>query len=85
MCLFLWYRSIAQNENMKAMQNNRNTKKYYETAVREPAVDFEIVRQMEEVNYDGSFDYFSFCSSSNYTPASADFIIDLIREYIVED
>lgn len=73
------------NKNMKAMQINRNTKKYYETAVREPEVDFEIVSQIEEVNYDGSFDYLSFCISPNYTPASADFIIDLIREYIVED
>ena len=76
---------LAHYENMKAMQINRNTKKYYETAVREPEVDFEIVSQIEEVNYDGSFDYLSFCISPNYTPASADFIIDLIREYIVED
>lgn len=76
---------LAHNENMNAMQISGNTTKYYETAIREPEVDFKIVRCMEEIKYDGSFDYLTFCISPNYTPASADFIIDIIKEYISEE
>lgn len=75
---------LVHNENMKAMSIPRNLKKYYETAVREPEVDFTIINSIEDVNYDGKFDYVTFSISPNYTPASADFIIDIIKEYIEE-
>lgn len=75
---------LAHNENMKAMQISGDSKRFYETAIREPEVDFEIVRNIEEIEYERCFDYLTFCISPNYTPASADFIIDIIKEYIVE-
>lgn len=31
------------------------------------------------------FDYLTLCISPNYTPASADFIIELIKDYIEEE
>ena len=42
----------------------------------------ESIRDIEAVRYDGSFDYITCCISPNYTPASADFIIELMKEYI---
>lgn len=75
---------LAHNEKMKAMEIALNIEKYYATANREPEVDFEIVRCIEDVSYKGDFDYLTFCISPNYTPATADFIIELIKEYIEE-
>ena len=34
--------------------------------------------------FDGNFDYAVMAQSPNYTPASADFILDIFREYIEE-
>lgn len=39
---------------------------------------------VEDVKYDGDFDFVVMAQSPNYTPASADFIIDIVREYIEE-
>lgn len=58
--------------------------KYLSSAIFEPEVDFEIIRTIEGVSYDGDFDYLTFCISPNYTPASADFIFDIIKNYIKE-
>lgn len=76
---------LLHNKNIKAIDISSNTKKYYATAIREPEVDFDIVRNIEDVRYNGKFDYLTFCISPNYTPASADFIIELIKEYIEEE
>lgn len=76
---------LAHNEKMKAMEIASNTEKYYATASREPEVDFEIVRCIENINYNGKFDYLTFSISPNYTPARADFIIELVKEYIEEE
>lgn len=76
---------LAYNVNMKAIEISSNTEKYYATAIREPEVDFNIVRKVEDISYNGAFEYLTFCISPNYTPASADFIIALIKEYIEEE
>lgn len=75
---------LTHNENMRAVDimSGISASKYYSTAIREPEVDFEIIREVELVNYNGDFDYITFCISPNYTPASADFIIEIIKEYI---
>ena len=76
---------LAYNKEMKAVEIASNTEKYYATAYREPEVDFEIVRRVEDVSYNGDFDYIIFYVSPNYTLAAADFIIDIMREYIMEE
>lgn len=76
---------LVHNEKMKAIEIASNTEKYYAAANREPEVDFEIVRSAENISYSGEFDYLTFCVSPNYTPATADFIIELMKEYIEEE
>ena len=76
---------LAYNKEMKAVEIASNTEKYYATAYREPEVNFEIVRRVEDVSYNGDFDYIIFYVSPNYTLAAADFIIDIMREYIMEE
>ena len=41
-------------------------------------------KDIEDVKFDGKFDYAVMAQSPNYTPASADFILDIFREYIEE-
>lgn len=43
-----------------------------------------IIPSIQDVKYDGDFDFVVLAQSPNYTPASADFIMDIVREYIVE-
>lgn len=59
-------------------------KKYLEGAIKEPEVELRIVPTIEDVNYNGNFDFVVMAQSPNYTPASADFIIDIFKEYILE-
>lgn len=57
---------------------------YIKNSVKEPEVPFLIIPTIEAVQYDGSFDYIVVAQSPNYTPTSADFIVDMIKEYIYE-
>ena len=59
-------------------------KKYLEGAIKDPEVELRIIPTIGDVNYDGEFDFVVLAQSPNYTPASADFIIDIFKEYIVE-
>ena len=43
-----------------------------------------IIPSIQDVKYDGDFDFVVLAQSPNYTPTSADFIMDIVREYIVE-
>ena len=43
-----------------------------------------IIPTIEDVSFDGDFEYAVLAQSPNYTPASADFIMDIFREYIEE-
>ena len=59
-------------------------KEYIAKSKAEPEVLLIIIPTIEAVKYDGNFDYVVMAQSPNYTPASADFIIDILREYIEE-
>lgn len=60
----------------------RKREEYLSSSIFEPEVKFNIITHLEDVKYDGNFDYITFCQSPNYTPESSDFIIDIIKEYI---
>lgn len=60
-------------------------KEYLNTSILEPEVPFEIKKTIEQVKYNGDFDFITFCISPNYTPKNADFIIDIFRDYIEEN
>ena len=53
-------------------------------SVKEPEVTLTIIPTIDGVKFDGNFDYVVLAQSPNYTPASADFIMDILREYIIE-
>lgn len=59
-------------------------KKYLDSSVKEPEVPMLIIPTIEAVKYNGDFDFIIMAQSPNYTPASADFIMDIFREYIRE-
>ena len=59
-------------------------RRYLEGAIKDPEVELEIIPTVELVKYNGEFDYAVLAQSPNYTPASADFIMDIFREYIIE-
>lgn len=58
--------------------------KYLRDGIKEPEVPLLIIPTIEDVNFNGEFDYISLAQSPNYTPSSADFIIEIIKEYIEE-
>ena len=57
---------------------------YLDSCVREPQVPLMVIPTVEDVHYPGAFDYIVFAQSPNHTPASADFMLDIFREYIIE-
>lgn len=59
-------------------------KKYLQGSRKEPEVPLWIIPTIDGVKYKGDFDFIVMAQSPNYTPASADCIIDIIREYIDE-
>lgn len=48
----------------------------------EPSVPLTIYPRTDQVHYNGEFDFAIMAQSPNYTPANADFIMDIFREYI---
>lgn len=83
---------IEPNDKIQLPYNNKypatyindddNVKEYLENSILEPVVDFNIIRNIKDVKYDGDFDFITFSISPNYTPKEADFIINIIKEYI---
>lgn len=59
-------------------------RRYLEGAQKDPEVELRIIPTVEAVKFNGDFDFVVMAQSPNYTPASADFIMDIFREYIVE-
>ena len=59
-------------------------KKYLAGAIKDPEVELLIIPTIEDVKFYGDFDYAVLAQSPNYTPASADYILDIFREYIEE-
>lgn len=66
------------------LNNTKKRNEYLNTAVLEPEVEFEIINKIDSIRYNGDYNYVTFCISPNYTPKESDFIIDIIREYIIE-
>ena len=65
-------------------QERKGYDKLLEHSIREPEVPFTIFPTYESVHYKGDFDFVVMAQSPNYTPASADFIMDVVRDYIIE-
>ena len=81
------YIQLTYNKDMDLPQYDSTEyykHKYLEDAAREPEVELRINPKIEDVKYNGDFDFVVLAQSPNYTPASADFIMDILREYIVE-
>lgn len=51
---------------------------------REPMIPFKVCPRIEDVCYKGDFDFVSIAKSPNYTPQNADYILEVIKEYITE-
>lgn len=58
--------------------------KYLAGAIKDPEVELLIIPTIDGVKFCGDFDYAVMAQSPNYTPASADFIMGIFREYIEE-
>lgn len=81
------YIQLKFNESLDMPDYNSSDeykKKYLETAIKDERVKLSIIPTIEDVNFDGDFDYVVIAQSPNYTPKSADYIIDLFKEYIEE-
>lgn len=59
-------------------------KEYINKGIKEPEVSFLVIPTIEEVMFNGDFDYVVMAQSPNYTPKSADYIMEILSEYIVE-
>ena len=64
--------------------DEQEKQEYLKTAIKEPKVPLLIIPSIQDVKYEGDFDFVVLAQSPNYTPASADFIMNIVREYIVE-
>lgn len=81
------YIQLKFNPNMDMTQHNSSNaykKRYLDGAIKDPPVRLLIIPTLEDVKFCGDFDYAILSQSPNYTPASADFIMDIFREYIEE-
>lgn len=78
---------LKYNPNME-MPDHHSTdfykKEYLEGAIKDPEVELLIIPTIEGVNFNGDFDFAVLAQSPNYTPANADFIMDIFKEYILE-
>lgn len=78
---------LAYNPNMDIPDGDASEivkQAYFANAKIEPEVPMLIIPTIEDVKFDGNFDYAVMAQSPNYTPASADYIMDIFREYIEE-
>lgn len=90
---YIWDQPV---ENIIQLLFNRNTdlpkfkdsieikEKFIKKSQKEPEIPLLIIPTTEDVKYYGDFDFVVLAQSPNYTPKSADFIINVFKEYIVE-
>lgn len=79
---------LAYNDKMNTpFKNSSDEEKeeYLSNAIKEPEVPFEIIPNIKDVKYNGNFDYITVAQSPNYTPESADYILEILSEYIDQD
>lgn len=73
------------NDEFPKYDDSKRTKQaFISRSTKEPEVPFLIIPKIEDVKYNGDFDFISLAQSPNYTPKSADFIIDIFKEYIID-
>lgn len=78
---------LVYNSNMELPQysDSKEIKKnYIDTGIKEPEVPLLIIPTIDDVKYDGDFDFIGLAQSPNYTPVEADYIMELFKEYIIE-
>lgn len=79
---------LLYNPNMEFpdLENDSRNKieRFIKNSTLEPEVPFFIIPNIDDVQYNGDFDFVVLAQSPNYTPESADFIMDVFRDYIVE-
>lgn len=81
------YIQLKYNSTMEMPEHDCSEiykKEYLRGAIKDPEVALIIIPTIEDVRFYGDFDYVVLAQSPNYTPASADFIIDIFKEYIDE-
>lgn len=81
------YIQLKFNDRMQMPKYNDSVeykKMYFEGAIKDPEVELKIIPSIENVAFQGDFDFAVIAQSPNYTPASADFILDIFKEYIIE-
>lgn len=81
------YIQLKYNKTMEMPEYDSSDaykKKYLEGALKDPVVELLIIPTIEDVRFEGDFDYAVMAQSPNYTPASADFMMEIFREYIEE-
>lgn len=81
------YIQLKYNREMEMPRYNSSDNyknRYLQGAMKDPEVELLIIPSIEDVKFSGDFDYAVLAQSPNYTPESADFIMDIFREYIDE-
>lgn len=76
---------LVHNPDMKAPYNiddEEERKKYSRNLIKEPEVPFITIPTIDEVQFNGDFEFAIMAQSPNYTPKSADFILDMFKKYI---
>lgn len=79
---------LVHNDNMKIadiyMAPHRRAE-YLKTAMREPEIEATLIKTIEDVNFDGDYLCATIAQSPDYTPKTADYILEVFKEYIVEE
>lgn len=81
------YIQLKYNKGMELPKYNASDaykRRYLESCIRNPEVELKIIPTIEGVKFNGDFDFAVIAQSPNYTPVSADFILEIFKEYIIE-
>ena len=73
----------AELEIPKYRDSDEYKQRYLMNCLKDPEVELRIIPTIKNVKFDGDFDYVVIAQSPNYTPKSADFILELFRAYII--
>ena len=79
---------LAYNDKMEMpyyQSSDEEKEAYWASAIKEPEVPFEIIPTIDDVNYNGNFNFITVAQSPNYTPESADYILEILSEYIDQE
>lgn len=71
-------------ERPSTSDTEERIRSYFSKSQTEPEIPLRVIPTVEDVKFNGDFKYLVFAQSPNYTPQSADFILKIIKEYIVE-